>query len=112
MNYCVHYPPAQASLLFLVIVLVHPLLQSHGWSPQTFVNPGVMAAVSGLLANVTCGPTSSALDLPMSRIDLVSKNLVANHLAKVRRIFLASKKNILTNIAKIARITKVTRFKT
>ena len=47
---CVHYPPVQGSLLFLVIV--HRLLQSHGWSHRNFVNPGMIAAVSDLLANV------------------------------------------------------------
>ena len=50
-----HYPPIQGSLLFLV--LVHQLLQSHGWSHKNFVNPGMMAAVSDLLANVATATT-------------------------------------------------------
>ena len=52
---CVHYPPVQGSLLFLV--LVHQRLQSHGWSHRNFVNPGMMADVSDLLANVATATT-------------------------------------------------------
>ena len=51
-------------------------------------------------------------DGDMSRIDLVSENLLPNYFRKSNKDFPCKLKQIVTNIAKIGGITKVPRFKT